>query len=60
MWAIEWEGTMGKTLFVIAIFLCISSMTLAKTLEAPQMEAINQFVEAQMRRQQIPGCRWRW
>src|SRR5256885_8973227 len=46
---------MGRTFFVIAIFLCISSITLAQKAEAPPMEAINQFVEAQMRRQHIPG-----
>ena len=46
---------MGKTFLVIAIFLCISSITLAQKAEAPPMEAINQFVEAQMRRQHIPG-----
>src|SRR5256885_16447039 len=46
---------MGRTFFVIAIFLCISSITLAQKAEAPPMEAINQFIEAQMRRQHIPG-----
>src|SRR5258706_1135425 len=46
---------MGRTYLAIAIILSISSMTLAKTLEAPPMEAINQFIEAQMRKQQIPG-----
>jgi len=46
---------MGKTFLAIAIFLCISSITLAQKPEAPPMEAINQFIEAQMRKQQIPG-----
>ncbi len=46
---------MGKTLLVIAIFFCIRSATFAHKPEAPPMEAINQFIEAQMRRQQIPG-----
>jgi D-alanyl-D-alanine carboxypeptidase len=46
---------MGKTFFVIAIFLCINTVTLAQKAEAQPMEAINQFIESQMRKQQIPG-----
>src|SRR5580765_8885178 len=47
--------TMGKTFFVIAIFLCINAVTFAQKAEAAPMEAINQFIESQMRKQQIPG-----
>ena len=46
---------MGNTLVVIAIILCINSIALAQKAETPPMEAINQFIETQMRKQQIPG-----
>ncbi len=46
---------MGKAFFVIAIFLCISSITFAQKPEGPPMEAINEFIESQMRKQHIPG-----
>src|SRR3954471_23817625 len=46
---------MGRRFFAIAFVLCINSITLAQQPEAPPMEGINQFIEAQMRKQQIPG-----
>src|SRR5438477_295166 len=46
---------MGNTFLIIGIFLCINSVARAQKVEAPPMEAINQFIEAQMRKQQIPG-----
>jgi len=46
---------MGNTFLAIAIFLCISGTTFAQEPEAPPMEAIDKFIEAQMRKQQIPG-----
>src|SRR4051812_19682680 len=46
---------MGNTLVVITMILCINSIAFAQKAETPPMEAINQFVEAQMRKQQIPG-----
>src|SRR6185436_10374477 len=46
---------MGNTLAVVAIFFCINTIAFAQKAEAPPMEAINQFIEAQMRKQQIPG-----
>jgi D-alanyl-D-alanine carboxypeptidase len=44
---------MGNTL-VIATILCVGAATFAQQPEPP-MEAINQFIETQMRKQQIPG-----
>jgi len=46
---------MGNTFLVFAIILCVGSNTFAQKQEAPPMEAINQFIETQMRKQQIPG-----
>src|SRR3954463_12188682 len=46
---------MGNALVVIAIFLCINTIAVAQKAEAPPMEGINQFIETQMRKQQIPG-----
>src|SRR4051812_16614695 len=46
---------MGNTRIVIAIILCINSIAFAQKAEAPPMEAINQYIEAQMRKQHIPG-----
>src|SRR5438105_15815086 len=43
---------MGNTFLVMAIVLCVAGTCVA---QAPPMEAINQFIEAQMRRQHIPG-----
>src|SRR4051812_42098713 len=49
----KWEGPMGKSL-VIATILSLCALTFAQQPEPP-MEAINQFIETQMRKQQIPG-----
>jgi len=46
---------MGNTFLAIAIFLCISGTTFAQKPEASPMEAIDKFIEAQMRKQLIPG-----
>ncbi|HEV8378729.1 MAG TPA: serine hydrolase domain-containing protein, partial [Tepidisphaeraceae bacterium] len=46
---------MGNTILGIAIVLCIWGTTFAQKVEAPPMEAIDKFIEAQMRKQQIPG-----
>src|SRR5258706_6321139 len=46
---------MGNTFLTIPMILSVWSTVLAQKPEAPTMEAINQFIEAQMRRQHIPG-----
>src|SRR5437762_10660579 len=46
---------MGNTFLAIAIILCISGTTLAQRAEAPSMKAIDNFIDAQMRKHQIPG-----
>jgi D-alanyl-D-alanine carboxypeptidase len=46
---------MAKTLLIAAIILGISRITLAQKQEALPMQAIDTFIETQMRKQQIPG-----
>src|SRR5687767_14860402 len=51
---------MGKTTLLLTLLNCAfvlwrSNPAMAQQPEAPPMEAINQFIEMQMRKQQIPG-----
>jgi CubicO group peptidase (beta-lactamase class C family) len=54
------KDRMGKTILLLRLLNCAivlwgSNLALAQQPEASPMEAINQFIEAQMRKQQIPG-----
>src|SRR5687768_8746213 len=51
---------MGKTILLLGLLNCAfvlstSNIILAQKQEMPQVEAIDRFIEEQMRKQQIPG-----